>query len=339
MAGSRRRAGRDPLNVGRVLPAVLIAILLGGCSGVQSVLDPAGRDAEVLARLFWWMLGGAVILWVLMNGLLVYVSRIDTRPLSARAAEWLIIGGGIVFPTVVLAGLLSFALSEMPEQRAPGSGLTVSVTGESWWWRVEYLPDGAETPVVSANEIRLPVGRRSEITLNAHRVIHSFWIPALGGKTDMIPGRETRMSLEPTRAGEFRGQCAEFCGESHALMALGAVVMDEDAFAAWLEKEAAPAVPPESDAARRGQAVFNAEGCGACHAVRGTAASGRVGPDLTHVGGRVSLAAGILPMTAEALMRWIRDPEAIKPGAMMPGYDHLSDDDLSALAAYLEGLT
>ncbi|WP_143535046.1 cytochrome c oxidase subunit II [Roseivivax jejudonensis] len=323
----------------RALLALLPILLLSACGGVQSVLGPAGRDAEVIATLFWWMLGGAVVLWLLMNGLLIFVSRIDRRPYSPRAAEALIIGGGIVFPTLVLGILLAFALSEMPRQREPGSGLTVRVTGESWWWRVEYLPDGASDPVVAANEIRLPVGQRSEITLNAHRVIHSFWIPALGGKTDMIPGRETRMSLEPTRAGEFRGQCTEFCGESHALMAFGAVVMEPEDFAEWLAKEAEPATSPATEEARRGAAVFRAEGCGACHAVRGTAASGRVGPDLTHVGGRVSLAAGILPMTEDALVRWIRDPEAVKPGAMMPGYDHLPDADLRALAIYLEGLT
>ncbi|SFD79447.1 cytochrome c oxidase subunit II [Roseivivax sediminis] len=323
----------------RAIAALVSLALLGGCDGVQSVLSPGGRDAQVIATLFWWMLGGAVILWLLMNGLLVYVTRIDQRAMSQRTAEALIIGGGIVFPTVVLAGLLAFALSEMPRQRDPGTGLTVRVTGESWWWRVEYLKDGATAAVVSANEIRLPAHQRSEITLNAHRVIHSFWIPALGGKTDMIPGRETRMSLEPTRAGEFRGQCTEFCGESHALMAFGAVVMEPEAFDAWLAKEAEPAAPPEGEAARRGQAIFNAEGCGACHAIRGTAATGRVGPDLTHLGGRVSLAAGILPMTEDALIRWIRDPEAVKPGARMPAYDHLGDGDLAALAAYLEGLT
>ncbi|MCA0849853.1 cytochrome c oxidase subunit II [Salipiger thiooxidans] len=314
------------------------ALLLSACSGEQSVLAPAGRDAEVLATLFWWMLGGAVVLWLLMNGLFFYVTRIRPQALSPRAAEALIIGGGIVFPTVVLAALLSFALSEMPKQREPGENLTVRITGESWWWRVDYLPEGSDTPIASANELRLPTGQRSELKLNASEVIHSFWIPALGGKTDMIPGRETRMSLEPTVPGDYRGQCAEFCGESHALMALAGVVMTPDDFAAWLEKQAAPAALPTSAEALRGLAVFNAEGCGGCHAVRGTEAAGTVGPDLTHLGGRVTLAAGILPMERDALIRWIRDPGALKPGARMPGYDHLSDAELSALATYLEGL-
>jgi len=313
-------------------------LLLSACGGPQSVLDPAGRDAEVLALLFWWMLGGAVVLWLAMNGLFFYVTRQKKRSFSPRAAERLIVFGGVVFPTVVLAILLSYALSEMPRQRDLGEGLTVRVVGESWWWRVNYTVDGAEAPVVSANEIRLPAGSRSELKLAANGFIHSLWIPALGGKTDLIPGRETRMSLEPLKPGEYAGQCAEFCGISHARMAFRAVVMTPDDFAVWLEKEAAPAKQPETETARQGQAVFLREGCGACHTIRGMAAQGRIGPDLTHLGGRRSLAAGVLPMTQTALKDWLRDPEAIKPGVRMPAYDHLDASDLTALAAFLEGL-
>ncbi|QHQ35794.1 cytochrome c oxidase subunit II [Algicella marina] len=315
-----------------------VTLCLAGCGGPQSVLDPAGRDAEVLANLFWVMLAGAVVLWLLINGLIHYVTRIAPRPLGKRHAETLIIGGGVVFPTVVLAALLTYALSEMPSQRALGEGLTVHITGHQFWWRVEYLPDGAEEPVVSANEIRLPTGSRSELQLDADRVIHSFWIPALGGKTDMIPGRRTRMSLEPTLPGTYRGQCTEFCGDGHAFMAFGAVVMTPEDFSAWLEAEAAPAMPPESAEARRGAAAFLSEGCGGCHAVRGTVAAAQVGPDLTHLAARSTLAAGILPMERAAIREWIAAPEDFKPGVEMPGYDHLPPEDLDALAAYLMGL-
>ncbi|TNF22635.1 MAG: c-type cytochrome [Rhodobacteraceae bacterium] len=314
------------------------ALLLTACSGPQSVLDPAGRDAEVLAVLFWWMLGGAVLLWLAMNGLFFYVTRMKERAFSPQAADRLIVFGGVVFPTVVLAVLLSFALSEMPRQRDLGEGLTLRVTGESWWWRVEYRTEDTETPVISANEIRLPAGSRSELELAANGYIHSLWIPALGGKTDLIPGRETRMSLEPVTPGEYGGQCAEFCGESHAKMALRAVVLPPEEFAAWLEQQAAPATPPETETARRGQAVFLREGCGACHAIRGLGARGTIGPDLTHLGGRRTLAAGVLPMSRAALEDWLRAPEAIKPGVRMPAYGHLAAADLAALATFLEGL-
>ena len=312
--------------------------LLAGCSGAQSVLEPAGRDAQVLADLFWVMLAGAVVLWLLVNGLILYVTRIAPQPLSRRGAEALIIGGGIIFPAVVLIGLLVYGLSEMPKQRAEGAGLTLRVTGHQFWWRVEYWPDGADAPILAANEVRLPTGQRSEIKLNAERVIHSFWIPALGGKTDMIPGRETRMSLEPEKPGTYRGQCTEFCGESHAYMAFGAVVMSPEAFDTWLEREAADAVAPETQQARRGQQIFLSEGCGGCHQIRGTPADAQVGPDLTHLAGRTTLAAGILPMSHSALRDWITDPEAFKPGVEMPGYGHLSDDDIGALATYLMSL-
>jgi cytochrome c oxidase subunit 2 len=319
--------------------SLLLPGLLAGCSGVQSILAPAGTDAAFLSTLFWVMLAGAVVLWFFMNGLMVYVWRVNVGHMSSRKAEALIIGGGIVFPTVVIGVLLSVALNAMPDMRAEGTGTRLKVTGEQWWWRVEYWPEGAEAPIVSANEIVLPENSRSEIGLTADKVIHSFWVPALGGKTDMFPGRETRMSLEPLKPGTYRGQCTEFCGESHAWMAFNTVVLPQDEYDAWLDAQAEPAAAPASEAAERGQAVFLSEGCGACHAVRGTAAAGKVGPDLTHLGARTSLAAGTLPMTQDALVRWVRDAKAVKPGAEMPAYDHLTEDELSDLAAYLEGLT
>ncbi|MAM86969.1 MAG: cytochrome c oxidase subunit II [unclassified Hahellaceae] len=317
---------------------LLCIVYLTGCGGMQSVLDPAGKEASTLAELFWVLFAGAVVLWLLVNGLFFYVTRLNTRSMSRRLAEALIIGGGIVFPTVVLAGLLSYGLMMMPEQREAGDDLVLKVTGEQWWWRVEYWPKGADQPIVSANEIRLPLNQRTEVKLTAAKVIHSFWIPALAGKMDMFPLRETRLALEPQRVGTFRGQCAEFCGESHARMAFKAVVMPEDEFDAWLEQQAAPAQPPADELAERGLAVFQAQGCGACHTVRGTPASGRVGPDLTHVGGRETLAAGTLPVTQDAFVRWLSETKHIKPGVKMPSYDMLSREELNALGHYLEGL-
>ncbi|WOI55265.1 c-type cytochrome [Palleronia sp. LCG004] len=321
-----------------VLWTGLFILALAACDGPQSALSPGGRDAEVLAGLLWVMLAGAVAIWFLINGLFFFLTRIRPTPMSRRKAEMLIIGGGILFPTVVVGGLLTYGLSIMPDQRAPGQGTRMEVVGEQWWWRVHYWPEGADTPIVSANEIRFPVGTRSEITLEAARVIHSLWIPGLGGKTDMIPGRTNRMSLEPLDVGTYRGQCAEFCGDSHALMALNAVVMPRESFDAWLGRISRPAAPPEGALEREGQRVFFSEGCGACHAVRGTQAAGRLGPDLTHLAGRTSLAAGIMELTGDNLARWIRDPDEVKPGARMPAYDHLSEAEMSALVAYLEGL-
>ena len=312
-------------------------VALTGCEGAQSVLDPAGEDASRLATLFWVMAAGACVIWIGVNGLFYFVWRRERHEMSPRAAEGVIVGGGVVFPAVVLAGLLFYTLSMVPELRAPGNAGEVRVTGEQWWWRVEYPGDGGGV-VTTANEVVLPVGARTEITLAADRVIHSFWIPVLGGKTDMIPGRVTRMSLAPTETGLFRGQCTEFCGESHAWMAFSVRVLEPAAFDDWLAFQRSPAVAPATEAARRGRELFLAEGCGACHTLRGTEAAGRVGPDLTHLASRATLAAGALPMTKAALARWVKAPADVKPGALMPDYDHLSDAEIGDLAAYLAGL-
>ena len=328
--GAERIGGRATGRWAALLPCFLAA-----CSGPQSALDPAGFDAEQTLRLFWVMLAGAVLIWIALNGLIFYVTRINIGRMSRYLAEGIIIGGGIVVPLIVLSALVAYSLQMVPQQRRPGGELSLRVEGERWWWRVEYWPEGAEAPIVSANEIRLPAGRRSDFALSSAKVIHSFWIPALGGKTDMFPGRVTETSLEPTTPGVYRGQCAEFCGLSHAFMAFPAVVMEEAEFTEWLSAQARPAQEPETTQGIAGQDIFLREGCGACHTVRGTPASGDVGPDLTHVGSRLALAAGILPTTQEALMRWISAPEEIKPGAEMPGYDHLPPEDLAALATYL----
>ncbi|WP_375176020.1 c-type cytochrome [Pseudooceanicola sp.] len=316
-----------------VVPLLAVA----GCGREQSSLNPAGYDALSITQLFWVMFAGAVVLWFLVNGAFYYVSRIRPGRFDERLARGILIGGGIVLPLVVLTALLVWGLSLLPDPRRPGDGLVVRVTGEQWWWRVEYWPEGADEPVITANEIRLPVGQRTEFRLLADKVIHSFWIPALGGKMDMFPGRETMISLLPEKAGTYRGQCAEFCGASHAWMAFAAVAMDPADFDAWLEAEAADAVPPADDAAQRGQEVFLSEGCGACHTIRGTEAVGQVGPDLTHIGSRLTLGAGRSKVTLDDLSAWITHTEALKPEVRMPSYD-LPESDLAELSHYLKGL-
>ncbi|QOR40748.1 cytochrome c oxidase subunit II [Billgrantia diversa] len=311
---------------------------MSGCSGPQSALQPAGVDAEQIARLFWWMGGFLILIWVLVIGCAVFVTYIRPRPHDSRAARWLILGGGVILPPVVLGVLLVFGLSLLPSLSAPAEdGLQISVSGERWWWRVQYPTPSGDT-VELANEVRLPVGERVGFRLTSPDVIHSFWIPSLGGKVDMIPGRTTRLYLEPTKVGVFRGACAEFCGTSHALMNFRVVVMEPDAFDTWLERQASPAQPPQGELARRGQEAFIANGCGACHTIRGTSADGVLGPDLTHVGSRLSLGAGTLPTDTEAFERWIRHPDAIKPGVNMPAFGMLPAAQLSAIAAYLSEL-
>lgn len=318
---------------------IALVLTLAGCAGEQSALDPAGRDAERIAGLFWWMTGGAVVVWIAVALLTVFAMRGRKSASEARQAKLLIIGGGVLVPTVVLAGLLVYGLAMLPElvARAPEGSLKIAVTGEQWWWRVRYqLPGGEE--VVLANEIRLPVGEPVEFELDSPDVIHSFWIPSLGGKMDMIPGRRTRLALEPTRTGTFRGVCAEYCGASHALMAFHVVVMEREGFAQWLAQQRQPAPEPAEPIAAQGREHFLANGCSACHTIRGTNADGVVGPDLTHVGSRVSLGAGILPNESEAFVRWIAQTHKVKPGVTMPHFGMLPAEELRALATYLESL-
>jgi cytochrome c oxidase subunit 2 len=313
--------------------------LLGGCSGAQSALDPAGKGAQEIADLFWWMVGGTVVVWLGMVALAFYAIWARPEAHTEKRARLFIIGGGALFPTVVLGGLLVYGLGMLPRliAKAPEGSLKIAVTGEQWWWRVRYLPpEGGEA--VLANEIRLPVGEPVEFELDSPDVIHSFWIPVLGGKMDMIPGRKTRLVLHPTRTGTFRGVCAEYCGASHTWMAFSVVVMEREAFHGWLAEQRAPAIEPTESLAMQGREHFLANGCSACHAIRGTEAAGLVGPDLTHVGSRLTLGAGRLPNDTDSFARWIAQTDQVKPGVLMPHFRMLPADEVRALAAYLASL-
>lgn len=315
--------------------AVLAALGLAGCNRVQSALAPAGTEAALVAQMTWWMIAGGAAIWLAVIGAAVYAAHINPERHDLRFARRLILWAGAIVPAFVLGGLSAYGLAVMPSMRAPGDGLRIHVSGEQWWWRVTYRPDGAA--VASANEIRLPAGERVELVLESPDVIHSLWIPSIAGKIDMIPGRTNRLVVEATKAGQYRGVCAEFCGTSHALMAFSVVVMPRQEFQAWLEREAEPAVRRDI-AGEPGLARFLEAGCGACHAIRGTPADGAVGPDLTHVGGRLTLGAGILPNDADTLVRWIAATPSIKPGVRMPHFGMLPPESLRAIADYLESL-
>ena len=321
----------------RMALTLALALSLSGCSGIQSALAPAGRGAEQIAKLFWWMAAGAVVVWC--GVILLVIFSIHSEARNKRQTAILIIGGGVIVPTLVLAVLLTYGLSMIPGMLAPAppGSIRISVVGEQWWWRIQYEHPSAGT-VHLANEIRLPVGEAAEFHLTSFDVVHSFWIPALGPKMDMIPGRSNRLTLHPTRVGRFRGICAEYCGTSHALMAIDVVVLEKKEFVAWLARQSQIAISPVEPIQRQGHEIFLASGCGACHSIRGTKADGVVGPDLTHVGGRLSLGAGILPNDTESLIRWITHTESVKPGVHMPHFGMLQEEEFRALAAYLESL-
>ena len=317
-------------RVARLGIAAGLGLGAAACSPLQSALHPAGTDAAEQASLFWFMTGAGALIWLIVMGAAIYAVIGRRKPTSEKFADRFILVGGVAFPTVALALLLVFGLSLLPswaESEAPD--LRVHVQGEQYWWRLSYeLPDGAR--VETANELHLPTGV-IEFVLTSTDVIHSFWIPALGGKMDAIPGRTNVLRREPTKPGIYRGACAEFCGPSHALMAFPVTVHERAEFDAWLAAEQQPA-------SRVGSEAFIASGCGACHTVRGVVEAGAVGPDLTHLMARKTIAAGTLPNTPANLLAWIGAPDHIKPGARMPPFASLPGADRREIVDYLVSL-
>jgi cytochrome c oxidase subunit 2 len=325
---------------GTGLPAQLLVLLLAGCNPEQSAFVPAGAEAERIDTLFRIMTAGGILILIGVILLSVVAMYGDEALRSLLSSERFVTGAGIVFPVVVLSALLVYGFVVLGAgASAPPSngGPRFEVRGEQWWWRVIYV-DADGNRFESANELHLPVGQPVRLELTTADVIHSFWAPRLAGKLDMIPGRTNVLTVTATEEGMSRGQCAEYCGGAHALMAFHVVAQTPEDFAAWMARESAPAIASGSEAVRRGRQLFLGSGCGACHTVRGTAAAGVIGPDLTHVGSRLFLAAGILPAGPEAFARWIADHQRIKPANRMPPYDIFTRAELEDLALYLEGL-
>jgi cytochrome c oxidase subunit 2 len=317
----------------------LLPAALAGCSGVQTPLDPWGVQAGLIAELTHVLFIGGGVIFLLTMGLLAAALLAPGRLRQWMGSRRFVIGGGIVFPIVTLAVLLVYSLGvsralTMPGESAP---LRVEIIGRQFWWEVRY-PDLGEG-AVTANELHLPVGRDVELRLTSGDVIHSLWIPNLHGKMDMIPGRENRQRLRVDRTGVLRGQCTEFCGIQHTFMAFWVVTHEQADFEAWVARQQAPVPPPANAGEAEGMRIFGEAGCGACHTVRGTAWQGRLAPDLSRIGSRLSLAAGMLDNHRGNLAGWIAGAQDIKPGNAMPAYGRsLEGAELLALAEWLESL-
>jgi cytochrome c oxidase subunit II len=302
----------------------------------QSALDAHGAAAADIASLSWVLFAGAAIIFIGVMALAGYAILAAPARRAWMTRNAFIVCAGVVFPVAVLTVLLFYALHGDAE---PGPATErIEVTGEQWWWRVHYLDANGRRDFATANEIRIPAGQRVELALHTGDVIHSFWVPSLAGKLDMIPGRVNRMILEVATPGEYRGQCAEYCGGPHARMALFVIALHPAQYDAWKSQQRRDSVPPATGEAERGQARFRDRGCGVCHRVAGTDAVGDRGPDLTHVGSRTSLAAATLPNDRGALGRWIRDGQRVKPENLMPSYHMLPVAEVNDIAAYLEAL-
>jgi cytochrome c oxidase subunit 2 len=320
--------------------ALPLTLLVAACSGVQSPLAPHGDQAQALHGLFLLMMAVCGAMYLLVLGGLGWA--LWRRPVQPDVAgDERPLGRGLwATAAVIVVGLTVLIIGSFLADRALFASrgepaMEVRVTGHQWWWRIEYR-DPTGRWIETANELHLPRGRTTRVLLGSADVIHSFWVPNVAGKLDMIPGRRNVLDLTPRRDGWFRGQCAEFCGTQHAHMALDVRVESPAAFDAWLAAQARPAAALIDARAARGAAVF-AGPCAACHVVRGSEAGGRAGPDLTHIAARRSIAAGTLPMSRGGLQGWIAQPQALKPGTSMPTVA-LAPADADAVAHYLASL-
>ncbi len=321
----------------------LLPLLLAGCSGWQSALDPRGPSAQDLHGLFWLFTITCTVIWLAV--MLVLLAALLRRPPATRGAAEAAgrrsarVVGGAVAATVLIVGGLTFASylatraisSDQPE------ALVIRLRGYQWWWEVTYPHERPDQTLLTANEIHIPTGRPVRIELAAADVIHSFWVPNLTGKQDMIPGRSNSLVFTAEKPGTYRAQCAEFCGLQHAHMALHVVAEPPEAFERWRAAQLAEAPAPEGAEEEAGRRVLESKACAACHTVRGTEAAGNLGPDLTHVASRRFIAAGMLPTTRGSLAAWVADPQSIKPGNNMPMVS-LTADELQAVSAYLTRL-
>ncbi|HEX8775635.1 MAG TPA: cytochrome c oxidase subunit II [Pyrinomonadaceae bacterium] len=338
----------------RLLPfAFLLLPLLSGCGGVQSALNPVGPQSGRISRLWWLMFYVCTIVFILVIiSILLAVYRARQKPSTTFEAAYITPEEGserrvarVVTGAVLLTGIILFVFLVASFRTGRGyytvqeqQPVSIKVTGHQWWWEIEYEDQMPSNIFKTANEIHIPVGRLVQLQLTSTDVIHSFWVPNLDGKKDLLPGHDNNIWLKADREGEFYGQCAEFCGHQHAHMRFIVIAESQAKFDAWLEAQRRPAAQaPQATEVARGQQVFLSAPCIMCHTVRGTDAGASIAPDLTHVASRKTIAAGTLTRTRDHLAGWITDSQQVKPGNRMPPVP-LPPEDLQALVSYLESL-
>lgn len=313
-------------------------------------MQPAGIQAAKILELWWLTLGICTVVFIAVLAAFLFAvwrapradeqTAADTSPLSraeplSKRAVLLAVAASTVLLFVLLIAdvMTDRALAQLPL----GNGIHIELTGHRWWWEARYTADPPSRMFNTANELHIPVGKPVVISLKSSDVIHSFWVPNLHGKKDLIPGRTTTITLRADKPGVYRGQCAEFCGYQHAKMALLVIAEPEAEYEAWAEQQRQPAATPTMEMAMTGQNIFMGTTCISCHTVRGTSAQASLGPDLTHIGSRRTIAAGTLPNTPAHLAAWVKDPQKIKLMANMPP-SPLSGEELQAVVTYLETL-
>ena len=323
--------------------AAVLALASAACTGNQSMFNPQGPAARSIAQHGWFLIAlcGVVYVAVLAAAFIALGRRRLPDDESAETTRWLTRGVTIAtaLTTVALVALtVSTEIAGRGLTSPSGAGaITVDVIGHQWWWEFQYRDVTPSDFVTSPNEMHIPVGVPVQIKAQSRDVVHSFWVPNLHGKRDLVPGQVTNFWIQADAPGVYRGQCAEFCGHQHANMALAVVAEPMDTFQEWIQHQRQPAPQPAAEAERKGHDVFMRSACVMCHTIRGTSAGSRLGPELTHVGSRLTIAAGTLPNTREHLGGWVADPQSIKPGNRMPPIV-LVPDDLQSVLSYLRSL-
>jgi cytochrome c oxidase subunit 2 len=304
-----------------------------------TTLSHAGSESSQLSNVWWIMFGLAIVVYLVVGGLIILASvrgrhRDDPIDGPNRLDDYFIWIGGLIVPALILLFIAFLTVHTGAALRTPQKNeLNITVVGEQWWWRVSYPGTNVET----ANEIHVPVGQPLAIAVLSDNVIHSFWVPQLAGKEDMIPGQRNVLRFTVRKAGTYRGQCAEFCGVQHAKMAFTVIAQSPGEYQIWLQHEEQIAAVPQSELAARGELALTTAACAGCHTVRNTDAKGTRGPDLSDMGSRATIGAGTLENTPGNLRAWIKSPGHFKPGVLMPPAT-ISSDDVQAIAAYLEEL-
>lgn len=328
----------------------LLALCFSSCGGIQNAINPAGPQAENLSRLWWLMFIVCSVVFVLvMIALLLalrkQVPESDTTPVLEPPAEQERRKRNVVLSAISVTVIILFVFliasfsagRSMTAELANKNGLSIELSGHQWWWEVRYNDVDASNIFTTANEIHIPVGVPVVFSLRSTDVIHSFWVPNLSGKKDLIPGKINTIWLQADKPGVYRGQCAEYCGLQHAKMALWVVAEPQEQFNAWRQNQTQTSIPPMSDSQKRGQQVFLSATCVMCHAINGTPAGSNIGPNLTHVASRNMIGAATMTNTREHLAQWIKDSQQFKPGNRMPQHN-LAEADLQALLDYLQSL-
>ncbi|MEA2723435.1 MAG: cytochrome c oxidase subunit [Gemmatimonadales bacterium] len=332
-------------SLARAAGVILASAVVGCEQNGQSALHPSGPGAERIAQLWWLMLAAAsavflLVLAVLYRALTHRGHRAEPQKVAGDGlpTRW-VLAGGVALPTLVLVPLVIISFQVLAALRPPSGKevLEVVVTGWQWWWDIQYLGESPQDRFRTANEIHIPVGRPVRIQLRSDDVIHSFWVPSLQGKLDLVPGQVNTTWIQADTAGVYRGECAEYCGLQHAKMQFRVIALPADKYSAWRAGQQKPAVAAPDSLRRAGETVFMTAGCALCHAIRGTSARSVAGPDLSHFASRSTIAAGTLPNTRGHLAGWIANPQAIKPGNLMPRIP-LRPEELEAVVAYLSSL-